>query len=138
MPQICFFSDLFIFVVGGEAVCLPALFCLFSIAISFFYFAYFIIKGNFLAFKIIFPERVSFQDLLLQILDIVVVVQLPIHVRLFVTPWTAVCRPSVPQHLLKFAQVHVHCISDAIQPSYPLMPSSSSAFNLYHDQGIFQ
>ena len=28
----------------------------------------------------------------------------------------------VPNHLLKFAQVHVHCISDAIQPSHPLMP----------------
>ena len=27
---------------------------------------------------------------------------------------------SVPHHLLKFAQVHVHCIGDAIQPSYPL------------------
>ena len=36
---------------------------------------------------------------------------------------------SVPHHLLKFAQVHVHCISDAIQPSHLLMPSSP-AFNL--------
>ena len=27
----------------------------------------------------------------------------------------------VPHHLLKFAQVHVHC---AIQPSHPLTPSS--------------
>ena len=26
---------------------------------------------------------------------------------------------SVPHHLRKFAQVHVHCISDAIQPSHP-------------------
>ena len=25
----------------------------------------------------------------------------------------------VPHHLLKFAQVHVHCIGDAIQPFYP-------------------
>ena len=31
---------------------------------------------------------------------------------------------SVPHHLLKFAQVHVHCIGDAIQPSHPLMLSS--------------
>ena len=31
-----------------------------------------------------------------------------------------------PHHLLKFAQVHVHCIGDAIQPSHPLMPSSSA------------
>ena len=32
----------------------------------------------------------------------------------------------VPPHLPKFAQVHVHCIDDAIQPSHPLMPSSSA------------
>ena len=44
------------------------------------------------------------------------------------------CRPincsmpglPVPHHLLKFAQVQVHCISDAIQPSHPLTPSSSA------------
>ena len=30
---------------------------------------------------------------------------------------------SVPHHLPKFAQVHVHCIGDTIQPSHPLMPS---------------
>ena len=30
----------------------------------------------------------------------------------------------VPHHLPKFAQVHVHSICDAIQPSFPLMPSS--------------
>ena len=35
------------------------------------------------------------------------------------------CFP-VLHHLLEFAQVHVHCISDAIQPSQPLLPSSSS------------
>ena len=44
----------------------------------------------------------------------------------------------VPYHLLKFAQVHVHCISDAIQPSHPLMPSSPSALNLSQHQGLFQ
>ena len=43
---------------------------------------------------------------------------------------------SVPHHLLKFAQVHVHCISDAIQPSHPLMPSSPSALNLLQHQGL--
>ena len=30
----------------------------------------------------------------------------------------------VPYHLPEFAQVHVHCIDHAIQPSQPLMPSS--------------
>ena len=44
----------------------------------------------------------------------------------------------VPHHLLEFAQVHVHCISDAIQPSHPLKPSSSSALNLSWHQGLFQ
>ena len=33
----------------------------------------------------------------------------------------------VPHHLPEFAQVHVHCISGAIHPSYPLTPSSPSA-----------
>ena len=31
---------------------------------------------------------------------------------------------SVPHHLRKFVQVHVHCTGDAIQPSHPLTPSS--------------
>ena len=45
---------------------------------------------------------------------------------------------SVPYHLLKFVQVHVHCISDVIQPSHPLTPSSPSALNLSQHQGLFQ
>ena len=32
----------------------------------------------------------------------------------------------VPHHLPKFAQVHVHCINDAVQLSHPLTPSSPS------------
>ena len=39
-------------------------------------------------------------------------------------PWNAMdcSKPgfSVPHHLPEFAQVHVHCIGDAIQPSHPL------------------
>ena len=45
---------------------------------------------------------------------------------------------TVPHHLPKFAQVHVHCISDAIQPSQPLTSFSSSALNLSQHQGLFQ
>ena len=39
--------------------------------------------------------------------------------------------PDLPilHHLLEFAQIHIHCIGDAIQPSHPLTPSSS-ALNL--------
>ena len=44
----------------------------------------------------------------------------------------------VPHHLLGFAQVHVHWISDAIQPSHPLSPSSPFALNLPQLQGLFQ
>ena len=43
---------------------------------------------------------------------------------------------SVPHHLQECAQVHVHCIGDAIQPSPPLMPSSPSALNLSQHQGL--
>ena len=43
---------------------------------------------------------------------------------------------SVPHHLPKFAQVHVHCIGDAIQPSHLLIPSSPSALNLSQHQGL--
>ena len=47
--------------------------------------------------------------------------------------------PGLPilHHLPEFAQVHVHCISDAIQPSYPMMPSFLSALNLSQYQGLF-
>ena len=44
----------------------------------------------------------------------------------------------VPYHLPEFAQVHVHWISDPIQPCHPLSPSSLSAFNLSQHQGLFQ
>ena len=44
----------------------------------------------------------------------------------------------VPHHLPKFAQVHVHCISDPIQPSHPLMPSCASTLNLSQHQELFQ
>ena len=42
----------------------------------------------------------------------------------------------VPHHLLEFAQVHAHFLSDAIQPSHPLLPSSPSALNLSQHQGL--
>ena len=37
-----------------------------------------------------------------------------------------------------FAQIHVHWINDAIQPSHPLLPSSPPAFNVSQHQGLFQ
>ena len=62
----------------------------------------------------------------------------PIMSDIFVTPMD--CKMPgfpVPHHLLKFAQVHLHCIGDAIQPSHPLTPSSS-VLNLSQHQGLFQ
>ena len=38
----------------------------------------------------------------------------------------------VPQHLPKLTQVHVHRISDAIQPSHPLTPSFTILLLLSH------
>ena len=48
--------------------------------------------------------------------------------------------PSFPvlHYFLKFAQTHVHWVSDAIQPSHPLSPSSLPALNLSQHQGLFQ
>ena len=43
----------------------------------------------------------------------------------------------IPHHLLEFAQIHIHCIGDAIQLSHPLT-SSSSALNLCQHQRLFQ
>ena len=36
------------------------------------------------------------------------------------------------------AQTHVHWVSDAIQPSHPLLPPSPPALNLFHHWGLFQ
>ena len=43
----------------------------------------------------------------------------------------------VPHHYSEFAQVQVHCISDASQPSHPWTPSSPSALHLSQHQGFF-
>ena len=65
---------------------------------------------------------------------VIIVVQLPSCVRIFETQLTAAHQASLtPTHLPNFAQVHVHCIGDAIQPSHPLMPSSPSVLNFSQD-----
>ena len=45
---------------------------------------------------------------------------------------------SVHNYLPEFAQTHVHWISDAIQPSHPLSPTSPPALNPSQHQGLFQ
>ena len=47
--------------------------------------------------------------------------------------------PGLPVHhqLPEFTQTHVHWVSDAIQPSYPLSSPSPPTFNLSQHQGLF-
>ena len=51
--------------------------------------------------------------------------------------WSIPCFP-VHHQFLEFAQTHVHWVSDAIQPSHPLLSPSPPAFNLSKHQGLFQ
>ena len=43
----------------------------------------------------------------------------------------------VHHQLLALTEIHVHQVSDAIEPSHPLL-SPSPAFNLSQHQGLFQ
>ena len=44
----------------------------------------------------------------------------------------------VPHHLPELVGVHIHSISDAVQPSHPLTLPSPSALDLSQHQGLFQ
>ena len=44
----------------------------------------------------------------------------------------------VPHNLPEFAQIHVHWVCDAIQPSRPLLFPCLPAFNLSQHQGLFK
>ena len=48
--------------------------------------------------------------------------------------------PGLPVHhqLPEFTQIHVHRVSNAIQPSHPLSSPSPPAFNLSQPDGLFQ
>ena len=67
-------------------------------------------------------------------------VQSLIRVWLFATPWT-----TAPQASLSITNswsppkpIHVHWVSDIIQPSHPLSSPSPPALNLSQHQGLFQ
>ena len=62
-----------------------------------------------------------------------VVVQSLSHIQLFVTCSSP--RLTGPSHLPEFAQTEIHWVSDAIQPSHSLSPSSLLALNLSQHQG---
>ena len=60
-------------------------------------------------------------------------------VWLSVTPWTAARQASLSIYQLpEFTQTLVHWVSDAIQPSQPLLSPSPPAFKLAQHQGLFQ
>ena len=48
--------------------------------------------------------------------------------------------PGLPVHhqLPEFTQIHVHRVSDSIQPSHPLLSPSPPALNPSQHQGHFQ
>ena len=48
--------------------------------------------------------------------------------------------PGFPAHhqLQEPTQTHIHCVSDAIQPSHPLWFPSPPTFNLSQHQGLFK
>ena len=66
------------------------------------------------------------------------VVQSLSHVR-FCDPMDC-STPGFPvlHHLPELAQTHVHSVSDAIQPSHPLLSPSLPTFNHSQHQGLFQ
>ena len=67
------------------------------------------------------------------------VVQSLSHIQLFATPLTAALPgSSVLRHFLEFAQIHIHWVGDAIQPSQPLSPPSPLAFSLSQHQDLFK
>ena len=50
-------------------------------------------------------------------------------------------KPGFPVHhqkLSELAQTHVHWVTDAIQPSHPLLSPSPPTFNLSQHQGLFK
>ena len=59
---------------------------------------------------------------------------------------STLCNPmdsSIPgfpvlHHFKELAQMHIHWVGDAIQPSHPLLSPSPPAFNLCQHQGVFQ
>ena len=61
------------------------------------------------------------------------------RVRVFVTPMDC-SMPGLPVHhqLPEFSQTQVHRVSDAIQPSHPLLSPSPPTFNLSQYQGLFK
>ena len=70
--------------------------------------------------------------------SIVILVQSLRRVWLFVILDCSTPGSSVLHSLPELAQIHVHWVGDAIQPSHLLLSPSPPAFNLFQHQGLFQ
>ena len=66
------------------------------------------------------------------------VVQLPSYLTLCDPLDCSMPGFSVLYRFLEFAQTHVHCVNDAIQPSHLLSPPSPSALSFSQHQGLSQ
>ena len=67
---------------------------------------------------------------------IVFVVQLPSRVWLCYPMDCSMPGFPVPHHILKFVQVHIHLIGDAIQQPHPLSTCLPSTLNISQDQSL--
>ena len=83
-------------------------------------------------FLLLLPCNNQYSDLMFVVVD-----QSPSCVQLCDSMNCSTPGFPVLHHLPEFAQIHVHWVSDAIQPSDPLS-SPSSAFNLSQHQGLSQ
>ena len=86
---------------------------------------------NFFAYNVFLPTRNSWLHILLVWMS-----SLP-----DCSTWSIDCsRPAflVLHYLQELAQTHVHWVSDSIQPSHPLSPSSPPALNLSQHPDLFQ
>ena len=71
------------------------------------------------------------------IYNLVVVVQSLSHVWIFVTPRTVARQAPLSSTVSwEFAEIHVHWVGDASQPSHPLLPPFPPAFNLSQNQSF--
>ena len=70
--------------------------------------------------------------------NMIYVVKLLSHVWLFAAHGLQQSGFSVLHCLPELAQIHVHWVHDAIQPSHPLLPHSTPALNLSQHQSLFQ
>ena len=62
-----------------------------------------------------------------------------IRIQLFASPWAAARQASLSNtNSLEPTQTYVHWVTDAIQPSHPLLSPSPPAFNLSQHQGLFK